>query len=187
MHLGFAAGLNVGRFSFNMIGYFPLLLTTEDWNLFVRLLSTSAGAAPRGDVPESSPLAFAWARVLSRVDGFARLRFVAADRWEVEDPATGKKSTGVGSWAECLSALPGGRPVALFVMLPGIRSLVSLAGRFVAAREGTWTRWFRLSAPTGAPPEIPRGPSPARRWLRRVPYTWARELTVVVLIYACTN
>jgi Vitamin K-dependent gamma-carboxylase len=37
LHLGFAALLNLGMFSFNMIGFFLLLLSERDWALLARL------------------------------------------------------------------------------------------------------------------------------------------------------
>ena len=38
LHLGFAALLNLGQFSFNMMGYFPLILSVADWELLARWL-----------------------------------------------------------------------------------------------------------------------------------------------------
>ena len=43
LHLAFAALLNLGQFSFNMIGFYPLLLGARDWELFGRWLGPSAG------------------------------------------------------------------------------------------------------------------------------------------------
>src|SRR6185295_12735534 len=88
MHVGFAAGLNLGQFSFNMIGYFPLLMQPEDWAWLVARFAPGAKRARTVHVREDVPLAFAWARLLSRLDLYERLRFVAATgeaAWEVED------------------------------------------------------------------------------------------------------
>ena len=76
LHLAFAAGLNLGQFSFNMIGYFPLLLSSEDWDFIARRLAPGEKGARTVYVREESPLAFAWARLLSRLDVFGRLRDV---------------------------------------------------------------------------------------------------------------
>jgi hypothetical protein len=45
LHLGFAALLNLGQFSFNMIGFYPLLLGARDWELLARWLGPSAMVA----------------------------------------------------------------------------------------------------------------------------------------------
>jgi hypothetical protein len=186
LHLGFAAFLNIGQFSFNMIGFFPLLLTTEDWALFMRHLAPAARRARRVHVREDSPLVFAWARLLSRLDLFERLSFVSGDKWEVEDPATGRRTAGASATADCLAALPCGLPLAWLLRAPGLSALGDLAGRVIGKRERTIARLLRLR-PAGSSAPSARPPSPARWWLRRGPLTMARELSAAVLIYACTN
>src|SRR5437899_11726431 len=52
MHLGFAACLNLGQFSFNMIGYFPLLLSPKDWSELARRFGPSVARARRVFVRE---------------------------------------------------------------------------------------------------------------------------------------
>jgi hypothetical protein len=137
-------------------------------------------------VREDSPALFAFARLLSRLDTFDRLRFVAGDKWEVLDLATGKRSTGARAVAECLAALPAGLPVAKLLALPGVRHLGDFAIRVVAKRERTIARWLRLRPASLSPAPAP-GPTPARLWLRRWPLTLGREMAAIVLIYACTN
>jgi hypothetical protein len=186
MHLGFAACLNVGQFSFNMIGFFPLLLSKEDWAWFGRHLSPSPKRARIVHFRETSPLEFAFARVLSRLDGFERLRFVADSKWEVEDSASAHRIAGSLALAHCLAALPLGLPISFVLRIPGVRQLGDVIGRFLATNESTLARWLRL-APAGAPSRPPPRTSPARAWFRAVPLTAARELAVAVLIFACTN
>jgi hypothetical protein len=186
MHLGFAAFLNVGQFSFNMIGFFPLLLSKEDWELFGRWLSPGPKRARTVHVREASPVGFAFARLLSRLDTFDRLRFAAADKWEVEDPATSRRSTGARSVAQCLAALPLGVPLALVLRLPGVRHSADLLIRVIEKREVTVARWLRLRPASQMSPPAP-GPTPARLWFRRFPLTALREVAAAVLVYACTN
>ena len=188
LHLGFAAGLNLGQFSFNMIGYFPLLMQPEDWAWLANHVAPSAGRARTVHVREDAPLAFAWARLLSRLDAFERLRFVAAadvdGAWQVEDPATQRRTTGALAVAECFGALPCGLSLAFLLRLPGVFALVSAAGKLVSKNEATIARWFCIARPSATPP-APQ-PSPARSWsLRRL--AELRELSVVVMIVANTS
>jgi hypothetical protein len=188
MHLGFAACLNLGQFSFNMLGYFPLLLTSADWDGFGRRFAPGPERARTVRVRESSPLAFAWARLLSRLDAFERLKFAAAEdgahggSWYVEDPATGARETGALAVAACVAALPSGRPVAWFLRLRPMRAMGDTIGRLLARKEATVARWLRVSG--SAPP--PRGPSPARLWFRRR-FAALRELAAAVVLVACTS
>jgi hypothetical protein len=191
MHLGFAAGLNLGQFSFNMIGYFPLLMQPEDWTWLAARFAPGANRARVVRLREDVPLAFAWARILSRLDVFGRIRFAAAEgldsaiSWEVEDPATQRRTTGAAAAAECIAALPCGRPVAFLLRLPGLRALANTTGNVISKRERTFARWVRLSPPS-APLSPARGPSPARSWSRRR-LVEVRELSVVVMLVACAS
>jgi hypothetical protein len=186
MHLGFAACLNVGQFSFNMMGYFPLLVSKDDWAWLGRHLAPSPARARTVHVRESSPVGFAAARILSRLDTFGRLRFVAGEKWEVVDAGTQRRTTGTIAVAESLAALPWGLPAAFVLRLPGVRSLGEFVLRSIARHEATIARFFHLR-PAARMPEPDRGPSPARAWLRRVPLTAMREAAVAVVIFACTN
>jgi hypothetical protein len=186
MHLGFAAFLNVGQFSFNMIGFFPLLLSKEDWDLLGRYLCPGPKRARVVHFREASPIEFTFARVLSRLDDFERLRFVADSKFEVEDPAGGSKKVRSLALADCLAALPACLPLALLLRAPGVRQLGDAVGRLVMKDESTIARWLKL-VPAGAPlPPHPKT-SPARAWFRAVPLTAAREFAAGLLIFACTN
>jgi len=192
LHVGFAGGLNLGQFSFNMIGYFPLLVQAEDWTYIGRWLGPSAKRARTVLVRESSVLAFAWARLLSRLDAFGLLRFEALPEGEtpaaivvVEDPTTQARSSGAVAAADCLAALPCGGVFAAIIRLPGVRSLCEAIGRALRANEASIARWLCLK-PAGAANTAPRDPSPARRWVRRQ-LAVLREVSVVVLIVACTS
>jgi hypothetical protein len=189
MHIGFAAGLNLGQFSFNMIGYFPLLMQPADWAFLAARLAPSPSRERTVYVREDAPIAFAWARVLSRLDVFQRLRFVAATDasafFEVEDAATQRRTTGALAVAECVAALPSGRPIAFVLRLPGFSALGGAVCRGVEKRQVTLARWLRIAPASVAGVTSPAA-SPAKRWsLRRL--AELRELSVVVMIVANTS
>jgi hypothetical protein len=102
----------------------------------------------------------------------------------VEDPAAGRRTTGTAAFAECVAALPCGRPVAWFLRLRPIAAIGDRIGRLLSRKETTVARWLRLSA--GAAAREAGGPSPARLWMRRR-FALLRELGVVVLIACCTS
>jgi hypothetical protein len=190
LHLSFAAGLNLGQFSFNMMGYFPLLLSSDDWAVLARRFGPAANRARAVCVNESSGLAWAWARLLSRLDAFDRLCFVSLDArepaiWAVEDPATGRRSHGAAALAECFAALPLGLPLSWCLRLPYARALVDRAGRLVASNQ-RWVEGALRLAPAAAPTETPPEPSTTRCWIANGTIG-ARELAAAVLLVAVTS
>ena len=122
MHLSFAFFLDLGMFSFNMVGFFFILLTADDWALLARWFGPREDRARTVYVDQDNPRAFALARLFSRLDAFERLHFAPPPEgamhpsgFEVEDPATGERRSGTAAWAACLAALPwGGRSRSLF-------------------------------------------------------------------------
>ncbi|HKQ68620.1 MAG TPA: HTTM domain-containing protein [Polyangiaceae bacterium] len=189
MHLAFAALLNVGMFSFNMIGYFPILWSKEDWEYFAKRFRPQSELARTVYFDESSALGFAWARLLSRLDAFGFLTFKAIPSaeaegtvWGIEDPATARRKTGAAALAACFAVLPCGGPVARALRLPGVSSAGAFIGRQLTNSRGLLL--YLGAAPLGAP-EIRRDnplPSPARLWLwRRL--AEGRELAVVLAIF----
>jgi hypothetical protein len=193
LHLAFAAGLNLGQFSFNMVGYFPLLLSSEDWEALGRRFGPAARRARTVIVDESSPLASAWARLLSRLDSFERLRFVPASpadpiasRWAVRGADGGRSLTGWGALAACLAALPCGLPLAKFVSLPGVRSLVDRIGALLVEQESWIAGGLRLAPLSGVVAPIATAPVPAGRWFWRRAHE-LRELGAAVLLVAVTS
>jgi len=115
------------------------------------------------------------------------LTFVAGPSWQVEDPVNQRRTTGALAFTECLAALPCGQPFAAFLRLPVVRGIADGLGRVIGKREANIGRWLR-SSPFGRGP-VARSwqPSPARTWFRRRPLAVLRELSVAVVIYACTN
>jgi hypothetical protein len=158
LHLAFAAFLNLGQFSFNMMGYFPLILSGADWNTINRWVAPPAHRARTVLFDPSSPLLSALARLLARLDAFDRLTFRALgpgesnERWTVVDSASDRRTNGVPAMAECLDALALGRPVASLLRTgPGLK-LGELAVRWVARREKAINEGYALQplAPDGA-------------------------------------
>ncbi len=201
LHLGFQCFINLGVFSWAMIGYTPFLLTAADWSLFARM------AARRGRrlvvyFDAGCGVCFQIARVLARLDLWGRLRFVSSAEVgpEVEgmppellqrtmvvvDGATGRRTTRAHGVAQILRALPFGWLWSLPLRLPGLRGLANLAYDAFARRRQTISGWLGLAAcgvPAAAPVVPP--PEPARPpifgALRRL---WAlmREGAVLAMI-----
>jgi hypothetical protein len=142
-----------------MIGYFPLLLSADDWTWLAEHFGPSPRRARTILVREDAPLAFAWARVLARLDPFERLRFARLDKadagagsLEVEDPTTGKPASGA----------------------------LAFICRWLATRESTIAKWFPLSSARR------REPSAARAWFHRRAAE-LREVAAAVLIVASAS
>jgi hypothetical protein len=195
MHLGFAAFLNLGQFSFNMIGFYPLLLSPGDWDDLAARFGPRPSRARRVFVRESSPLAFSFARLLSRLDTFHRLTFAPAPEesggvaWEAEDlsPSPPVRTRGTRALAESIAALPCGAPFARLLKLGPMPRMGDAIGRLLVRKEPTIARWLRL-VPAGSASRVARTsrpPTPARVFLRRG-LAMLREAAVVVLLVCCT-
>jgi len=195
LHLAFATCLNLGQFSFNMMGYFPLLLAAEDWDALGRRFGPSAARARIVYVDEKSALGSAWARLLSRLDTFGRLRFEplplqGADatpaRWVVQDPATNRRDSGPTAWADCLAALPCGRPLAWFMRRSSVQAVCGLAGRFIVKNHDAIAGALRATPFSRGLHSAERRPSAARSWLLRQTAV-VRELSAIILLAALTS
>jgi hypothetical protein len=209
LHLAFASFLNLGQFSFNMMGYFPLMLSVADWQLINRMVAPPEDRARIVSFEPSSPLLSALARLLSRLDAFDRLTFdetvtprAERTRWVVVNPKTSTRATGRLAIAECVQALALGRPVAWFLRTGVGGACFDLVARFIARREATIEATLALEAivpphgdatsgaqdyvaterTAGPPFEVAPLP-PVRLWLRRRA-THLRELTLAVLVVA---
>jgi predicted DCC family thiol-disulfide oxidoreductase YuxK len=201
LHTGFQVFINLGVFSFAMMGFSPYLLSRADWELAERLARRrerrltvyfDAGCG----------ICFQIARVLARLDRLARLRFVSsadagprpkgvtaellASTIVVVDEATGQIATRADGMARILGALPVGFVWSLPLRLPGLRQLSNLAYDAFARRRQTVSMWFGLSACglPGAPPPaaLPEPePTPVRQALRRA-VARTREVAVLALL-----
>ncbi len=73
LHVGFQCFINLGVFSWAMIGYTPFLLTAADWSLFARL-AARRGRRTTVAFDAGCGVCFQLARVLARLDVLGRLR-----------------------------------------------------------------------------------------------------------------
>ncbi len=193
MHLAFAALLNVGMFSFNMIGFFPLLLAAADWDILRRRFGPGLARARTVYFDDRSGVCTAWARILVRLDVLGLLRFASLDEggaapagYEVRQAVTGHSASGVDALAESLAALPAGLPLSIMARLPGVRSLLRF---FLARLESHRERVSQCLglAPLGALDEgFPEGVSRARSWFSAM-CVWLREIAVVVVMIAVAS
>jgi hypothetical protein len=90
LHTGFAALLNLGMFSFNMVGFFLLLLSDRDWAWLARLPHELAGTLERAvasiadrwdrraPAPERTPMRERAARIATHARELAVLVFIVA-------------------------------------------------------------------------------------------------------------
>ena len=211
LHFAFAAFLNLGQFSFNMMGYFPLLLSPTDWQAINRWVAPPEHRARTVRFDPSSPLLSALARLLARLDAFDRLTFealtpsapegddakpAAPSPWVVVNGATAAQTTGVLAMAECVEALAFGRLLGAMLRTGVGQKMARFAYRFIARRERTLEASFGWEAITPAgvvsPADVPREPAesdegpPVRRWIRRRT-TELRELALVVLVVAVAS
>jgi hypothetical protein len=157
LHGAFGVMMRLGPFSWFMIGWSFLLLTPAQWEGLERWYRRRA--APRVVVYDAaSPLAFAIARLLVRLDLLELLRFeahrapegaAAPELIAARDPEGGRVFVGAAAAREILQALPGGRfawPALLVATLGTARGALRLAG---AKREGI-ARFFGLTLPPRA-------------------------------------
>jgi hypothetical protein len=192
MHLAFFVLLNVGMFSYNMIGFFPLLLTAADWGIIRRRLGPKLDRARTVYFDDRSGLCTAWARVLLRLDVLGLLRFASGHdghdpgAFAVEQRVNGHQASGVDALAESLAALPAGLPLAIAVRTPGIKQL---AGAFLARlskKSDQVSRQLGLAPLAAQPESVSSEPSPARRLLLSG-RAFLREAAVIVLMIALTS
>jgi len=191
MHLAFAALLNVGMFSFNMIGFFPLLLSAADWQLLRQRLGPGLTRARTICFDDRSGLCTAWARVLVRLDVLGLLRFasihdngnVVRGDYGAEQVLTAHKASGVHALAESLAALPAGLSLALAVRTPGIRQTLRFLLERLARKREQASRWLGLAPLASLEQGSSTGPSRARSWLA-ARWAWLREGAVVIFMIA---
>jgi predicted DCC family thiol-disulfide oxidoreductase YuxK len=190
LHGALGVMMRLGPFSWFMIGWSLLLLTPLQWDGLERWYRRRAAA--RVVVYDGrSPLAFAIARLLARLDLLGLLRFEVAgagatggppELLAARDPESGRVFSGSAALREIAQALPGGRWV--WPVLSA--ATLGTAGRALAAaarRRGGLARFFGLGLPPSAPPALP---SPLRQRLARV-RSVAGEVVVVYLALCATS
>jgi predicted DCC family thiol-disulfide oxidoreductase YuxK len=206
LHVSFQFFINLGIFSWAMVGYTPYLLGAADWALFAGL-ERERGRPVTAYFDAGCGVCFQIARLLARLDRFGRVRLLSSAELDpmpegvtpellartivVVDDRTGRWFTRADGFARILSALPVGFLWAWPLRLPGVRALANAAYSAFARRRETISVWLGLAAcslppPAGeaAPaPETAAPPAPApivEKFL--VGVRWLREAGVVMMI-----
>jgi len=144
LHGGIALLCTLGPFSYSMMVTALVLLQREhfDWaRAWLGARKRPRTVRYRADVPRQ----VFWARVLSRLDGYQRLKFEAGERFEVADGAA--THAGADGVAAAAQALPFGSTVAWLPATFGGPAL------WLLRRLHAWTRGTDQRAPR--PPLLP--------------------------------
>jgi predicted DCC family thiol-disulfide oxidoreductase YuxK len=195
LHIGFQTFINLGVFSWTMMGYTPFLLTASEWTLFARI---AAGSRRRLTLyfDAGCGVCFQIARVLARLDLFERIRFVSSAevspdaqpiglspellaRTIVVVDEAGRRTTRADAVAQVLRALPLGVLWFWPLRVPGLRGLANVSYDLFARRRQTVSYWLGFAAcgvpgvaPTPAAPPAPAFRPPVLVW-------WGRAVAIL--------
>jgi len=182
LHLGFQCFINLGIFSFAMIGYTPFLLTGADWEAFTRFAQRRKHRLT-AYFDAGCGVCFQIARLWARLDWLGRITFrssvdlaAAADAAAgtqtvgvspellartlvVVDEETGTRYTRADAVAQVLRAFPAGGLWSLPLRLPGLRALANWGYDAFSQRRESISTWLGLAACTL--PARPAEPVPA--------------------------
>jgi len=172
LHLGFQCFINLGVFSFAMIGYTPFLMTGADWEALARFAQRrKRRLAAYFDA--GCGVCFQIVRVWARLDRLGRITFrssadlasptpetdadggsgrrgvtpeLLARTLVVVDEVTGTTYTRADAVAQVLRALPVGWLWSLPLRLPGLRALANWGYDLFARRRESISTWLGLAA-----------------------------------------
>lgn len=189
LHTSFGVMMRLGPFSWFLIGWSFLLVGPPQWDMLERWAHRRA--APRVVILDRrSPLAFAIARLLVRLDRLELLRFEESppDRADpallaARAPDGEQVFTGLDALREIVQALPGGRS-AFWILRAFSLGLLGPIFSMVSARRVGIARFFGLTVPPRGAAEAVERVSPVRRAARRVG-VWSRE-TLLVYVAICS-
>jgi predicted DCC family thiol-disulfide oxidoreductase YuxK len=210
LHVSFQLFINLGIFSWAMVGYTPFLLSAADWDLFSRLERRRARPVT-AYFDAGCGVCFQVARVFSRMDRFARVKFLSsaevdplpsgitsellAQTMVVVDDRTGRRFTRADGFARILAALPVGFLWAWPLRLPGLRALANVAYGAFARRRQAVSVGLGLAAcgvPVAdasegglAPEEV--APAPLVAFLRGRVVPLLREMGVALMIFVMVH
>ena len=211
LHIGFQTFINLGVFSWTMIGYTPFLLTASEWTSFARIAARSRRRLTLY-FDAGCGVCFQIVRVLARLDVFERIQFVSSaelppsidlspellGRTIVVVDEKGRRTTRADAVAQLLQALPLGFLWALPLRVPGLRGLANLGYDLGARRRQTISYWlgFAACSAPGAEPAIPattpaaapvlRSRAPVFAWLGRM-VAILREGFVLAMLITIVN
>ncbi|MDX2019301.1 MAG: DCC1-like thiol-disulfide oxidoreductase family protein [Deltaproteobacteria bacterium] len=204
LHMGFAAFLNLGMFSFNMLGFFVVLLTDADWASLARWFGPAPKRARVVYFDAGCGVCFALARWLARMDLLGRLTLRANDSEDrpaslsedlilrtivVDDPATGRRFTESAAFAQIFCALPGLAPLGWLLQMPPVLWVAnpfykafSRNRAHVSALLGMAACGIPGSTGVAAPPAPWR--TPLHDWLD-ARFATVRECVLLIVVCAC--
>lgn len=189
LHIVFGTTFVLGPFAWSMCVFSTLFFSREDWD-FAAYAMTRTERERVVLFHPGSGAAFAFCRLLARLDALEHLRFARAKGLStplaVRAPG-GERVSGALALAEIAQALPFGPAFAWPFRAPGLRALVDAALR-VGERLGP-SRFFGLPDAAAREASPPAEPPPERPLLDRLlrPVAWAREAAVGVMLLACVN
>jgi predicted DCC family thiol-disulfide oxidoreductase YuxK len=207
LHLGFQAFINLGVFSWTMMGYTPFLLTASEWTLFARIAARSRRRLTLY-FDAGCGVCFQIARVLARLDLLERIRFVSSAevspdpqsidlspellaRTIVVVDETGRRTTRAEAFAQLLRALPLGLLWSWPLRVPGLRALANVGYDLFSRRREAISYWLGFAA-CGVPGAQPAratvaGPRPpVVAWLGRM-VAILREGFVLAMLITIVN
>ena len=172
LHIGFQTFINLGVFSWTMMGYTPFLLTASEWTLFARVAARSRRRLTLY-FDAGCGVCFQITRVLARLDVLERIRFVSSaeipaeasgdfsadllDRTIVVVDETGRRTTRADAVAQLLRALPLGVLWFWPLRVPGLRALANVGYDLFSRRRQTVSYWLGFAAcgvPGAAAPPV---------------------------------
>jgi predicted DCC family thiol-disulfide oxidoreductase YuxK len=182
LHVGFQLFINLGLFSFAMIGYTPFLLTSADWEAMARFAKRSKRRLT-AYFDAGCGVCFQFVRVWARLDRMGRVTFRSSTDLPAEpgtgprgvspellartivvvDEVTGKTYMRADAVAQILRAFPVGWLWSLPLRLPGLRQIANWGYDLFARRRETISMWLGLAAcaaparPTASPGEPAAG------------------------------
>ena len=212
LHIGFQTFINLGVFSWTMMGYTPFLLMASEWTLFARIAARS-GRRLTLYFDAGCGVCFQIARLLARLDLFERIRFVSSaelladsssdlgsdissdllDRTILVIDEAGRRTTRADAVAQLLRALPLGLLWFWPLRVPGLRALANVGYDFFSRRRHTVSYWLGFAAcgvpgaaaaPATALAPAPR--APVINWLGRM-VAILREGFVLAMLITIVN
>lgn len=201
LHLGFQCFINLGIFSWAMIGYTPFLLTASEWDLWGRLAVRSRRRVTLY-FDAGCGVCFQLARVCARLDVFERIRLMSSaevpagapelspellSRTIVAVDERGRRTTRADAVAATLRALPLGLLWSLPLRIPGLRQLAGRGYDAFARNRQTISTWLGLAAcgvpgARPAPAALPPPRAPVIDWLGRLAAILREGFTLAMLI-----
>ena len=209
LHIGFQTFINLGVFSWTMMGYTPFLLTASEWTLFTRIAARSRRRLTLY-FDAGCGVCFQIARLLARLDVFERIRFVSSAevspdaqsidlspellaRTIVVVDETGRRTTRADAFAQLLRALPLGVLWFWPLRVPGLRALANVGYDFFSRRRHTVSYWLGFAAcgvpGAAAAPAATLAPAPRApviNWLGRM-VAILREGFVLAMLITIVN